>query len=170
MITIRTRHTIEAVDRMLQDVRSSTRPFGGITVVFGGDFQQTLPVVAKGSREEIVNATLQRSRLWRNIHVRHLHQNMWVERSADSHAFSQWLLDIGHGRASHTPDRPGAVTIPSHMLCASERDLINAVYGDIDQYSSMPAADFFQHRAILALTNEEIRNLNSLILSRPGGI
>jgi hypothetical protein len=154
---------------MLQDVRSCARPFGGVTVVFGGDFQQTLPVVAKGSREEIVNATLQRSRLWRNIHVRHLRQNMRVQRSPDSHAFSQWLLDIGHGRASHAPNRSGAVTIPSHMLRTSENDLINAVYGNIDRYSSMPPADFFQHRAILVPTNEDIRNLNSQILSRfPG--
>lgn len=35
----------EAVDRALRDLRNSDRPFGGITVVFGGDFQQILPVV-----------------------------------------------------------------------------------------------------------------------------
>ena len=39
------RHAIEASDRTLQDIRDDQRPFGGITVVLGGDFLQTLPVV-----------------------------------------------------------------------------------------------------------------------------
>ena len=41
----------EAVDHMLQDVRNDEHPFGGLTVVFGGDFQQTLPIIPRGSRE-----------------------------------------------------------------------------------------------------------------------
>ena len=32
----------EAVDRTLQDVLNNEKPFGGITVVFGGDFRQIL--------------------------------------------------------------------------------------------------------------------------------
>jgi hypothetical protein len=44
-----TRHAIEAVNRMLQDISSTKKSFAGITVVFGGDFQQTLPVVVKGT-------------------------------------------------------------------------------------------------------------------------
>ena len=46
----------EALDRSLRDVLRKTRfdicdkPFGGMTVVFGGDFRQVLPVIPKGSR------------------------------------------------------------------------------------------------------------------------
>ena len=43
-------------------------PFGGKTVVFGGDFRQVLPVVRKGSRAQIVDASLRRSYLWDYIH------------------------------------------------------------------------------------------------------
>ena len=50
--------------------------FGGITVVFVGDFRQTLPVVPRGSRVQIVNASLCKSRLWRHIKVLHLTENM----------------------------------------------------------------------------------------------
>lgn len=57
----------EAVDRTLRDIRNNDRPFGGITVVFGGDFQQTLPVVIRGSREQIIGASLHRSPLWNHI-------------------------------------------------------------------------------------------------------
>ena len=38
----------EAVDLTMKDIHSDDRPFGGVTVVFGGDFQQILPVVWKG--------------------------------------------------------------------------------------------------------------------------
>ncbi|KIJ10634.1 hypothetical protein PAXINDRAFT_38939, partial [Paxillus involutus ATCC 200175] len=48
------RHTIECVDWTLHDLLNRDVPFGGIAVVFGGDFRQMLPVVPHGSREQIV--------------------------------------------------------------------------------------------------------------------
>jgi ATP-dependent DNA helicase PIF1 len=39
-------------------------PFGGLVVVFGGNFQQILPVVPRGTRENVVAATLNRSSIW----------------------------------------------------------------------------------------------------------
>ena len=44
---------------MLQDICNMNSSFGGITVIFGGDFQQTLPVVIRGTQEDIVQAMLQ---------------------------------------------------------------------------------------------------------------
>ena len=61
------RHAFEAVDRTLRDLMKAVdplleeKPFGGKVVVFGGDFCQILPVVIKGSREDIVRSCLQRS-------------------------------------------------------------------------------------------------------------
>ena len=49
----------EAVDLTLKDIRNIDQLFGEIPVVFGGDFQQILPVVLKGSREQIVGQCLQ---------------------------------------------------------------------------------------------------------------
>src|SRR6202522_511973 len=65
------RHIHEAVDRTFRDLRGcEDKPFGGLTVVFGGDFKQILPVIVKGSRAQIVGACLQRSHtLWSAIHV-----------------------------------------------------------------------------------------------------
>ncbi|SGY54105.1 BQ5605_C006g03840 [Microbotryum silenes-dioicae] len=45
----------QLVDRMLQDVRSSTARFGGLTVVLAGDPKQCLPVIPKSSSTQIVN-------------------------------------------------------------------------------------------------------------------
>jgi hypothetical protein len=85
----------DAVDRTLRDLLQDDRPFGGITVVFGGDFQQILPVVVRGTREQIVNESLQRSRLWAHINILHLRKNMRLEADPQNAHFAQWLLDVG---------------------------------------------------------------------------
>jgi ATP-dependent DNA helicase PIF1 len=38
-------------------------PFGGKVVVLGGDFRQILPVIPKGTRQEVVNSTINSSHL-----------------------------------------------------------------------------------------------------------
>jgi hypothetical protein len=58
------KYAIDSVDRSLRDLLKKDVPFGGITVVFGGDFRQTLPVVPKASREQIIAASLVRANLW----------------------------------------------------------------------------------------------------------
>src|SRR2546421_8945034 len=63
-VPITHRHAFEAVDRTLRDLIKAIIPllekklFGGKVVVFGGDFRQILPVVIKGSREDIVESYL----------------------------------------------------------------------------------------------------------------
>jgi hypothetical protein len=69
-------YVFEAVDHLLQDVRNNKCPFGRITVVFGGDFQQTLPIVPQGYYKDIVSYTLRKLYLRPHIHVLHLCQNM----------------------------------------------------------------------------------------------
>ena len=67
------RHTFEAVDKTLKDIMKAIdpslkeKPFGGKVIVFGGDFRQILPVVIKGSRQDIVGSCLRRSTLWTHI-------------------------------------------------------------------------------------------------------
>ena len=59
------RHLFECVDRTLRDLCDDDRPFGGKVVVLGGDFRQLLPVVRRGTRAKIVDATLTRSAIRR---------------------------------------------------------------------------------------------------------
>jgi hypothetical protein len=64
------RHVFEAVNRSLQDIMAVVNPtfkflpFSGLVVVFGGDFQQILPVVPHGTRGDVVAAALNRSSIW----------------------------------------------------------------------------------------------------------
>jgi hypothetical protein len=67
------RNCFEALDKSLRDILWSTNeesenmPFGGMIVVLGGDFQQIIPVVPKGRREHIVNASIKHSYLWKHF-------------------------------------------------------------------------------------------------------
>ncbi|XP_074346810.1 uncharacterized protein LOC141685613 [Apium graveolens] len=76
------RHVFESVDRSLRDImsaidkRRAKKPFGGIIVVFGGDYRQILPVIPKASRAEIVGSTLNKSKIWEFCQVFLLKQNM----------------------------------------------------------------------------------------------
>jgi ATP-dependent DNA helicase PIF1 len=54
----------EAFDKTMRDIMNkhipgaSNLPFGGKTIVFGGDFRQILPVIPKGGRADVVHATI----------------------------------------------------------------------------------------------------------------
>jgi ATP-dependent DNA helicase PIF1 len=89
---------------------------------------------------------------------------------ANSHAFTQWLLDIGHGRTttSHNSST-SSITIPAGMSCNTEEDLITSVYSSMTNNPQVPSPQFFAERAILAARNDDIRSLNSTILSHLPG-
>jgi hypothetical protein len=148
----------EAVDRTLRDIRNDDRPFGGMTVVFGGDFQQTLPVVPKGSREEIVSHCLQRSPLWPIINVLHLRQNMRLSRDALSQEYARWLLDVGQGT---TGER---VTIPLDVQTPNLNTLIESVYSAVGLDKPVPEPDYFLNRMILSARNDDVDDVNTRIL------
>jgi hypothetical protein len=42
-------------------------PFGGKVMVFGGDFKQVPPVVPWGTSAQIMDATLLRSYIWKDV-------------------------------------------------------------------------------------------------------
>ncbi len=69
-------HVMGVVNLVLKDIL-----FGGKVVVMGGDFRQLLPVVPRGTRGQIVDASLKRSAIvWHSVKVRHLHENIRVQR------------------------------------------------------------------------------------------
>ena len=109
------RHIYEAIDRLdkkiylfiladsdsdlsrsLQRVRGNDKLFGGLCVVFSGDWRQTLPIVQGGSEAQIINACLKYSPIWRSVAVHHLVENMRVRLSGSTEVeqHSKWLLKV----------------------------------------------------------------------------
>ena len=165
-ITMQHRYAAEAVDRTCRDILGARdRSFGGITVVFGGDFQQILPVVYKGSREDVVSASLLRSDLWTGINVLKLTQNMRVATDPNAQAFSSWLLDIGHGRGRAADE---TICLPPGMVAPDLETFISRVYPGIGSFPH-PPGDYFLDRMILAPRNSDVGELNRRILELVSG-
>lgn len=156
------RAAIEAVDKSLRDIRGTDLPFGGITALLGGDFQQTLPVVPQGSPADIINATIQRSYLWESIHVLRLRENMRLTHANADRIFADWLLDIGHGKEGDK------VPMPDNLLCETPADLIDFIYPDIGTLPP-PPREYFSDRMILAPRNSDVADINSDVLERLHG-
>lgn len=159
------RNAPEALDRSLRDICDCARPFGGKTIVFGGDFQQTLPVIPKGSQEDIVAASLPKSYIWGHIQTLRLRRNMRLESAhAEEVDFANWLLDVGHGRG--IADN-GTIPLRANMACPDIENLINYVYPQIS--GPTPPPQYFLDRIILAARNNDVTDLNNTILDRLQG-
>ncbi|MFS8004258.1 putative DNA helicase Pif1, P-loop containing nucleoside triphosphate hydrolase [Helianthus anomalus] len=167
------RHGFEALDRTLKDILkcnssdNSERPFGGKTIVFGGDFRQTLPLI-QDSRQDIVNVPLTYSYIWHTCKVPTLTKNMRLIVGNEMHdveqtqIFAQWLLDLGRGKLGECDDGDAIIDIPDDLLIMDFANLISSfidfVYPSIlDNYQN---SGFYHERAILAPTNEVVDEIN----------
>jgi len=54
-ISMTPRWALNALNDLLRDLMGVDAPFGGKTLLVGGDFRQVLPVVKKGTRIQIFN-------------------------------------------------------------------------------------------------------------------
>ncbi len=63
-VLMQKREVVEAVDKCLREITKVDSLFGGIPVVLGGNWAQSLLVVPQGSHGDIVNACLQRPSVW----------------------------------------------------------------------------------------------------------
>ena len=158
------RNVYEAVDRSLQDIRNNGRPFGGMTVVFGGDFQQTLPIIPRGSQEQVVHACLTHSRLFHHTKVFYLTQNMCLANNRDQNVlrFANFQLNLGSGR-NLPPD--GYIKIPEDLFLTGStiEPLIKHIYPGISS-NPHPPPTYFIHHMILAPRNEDVHVVNRNII------
>ncbi|CAN1179597.1 ATP-dependent DNA helicase PIF1 [Linum perenne] len=154
-------------------------PFGGKTVLLGGDFRQTLSVVPKGSREDNINASLPRSYLWNFCTLLHLHVNMRISSLPintlpifGGMQFSDWVLAIGNGTLLAEAFLPSIaadwITVPSKFLINSKdnaiEQLITWVYPSFQQ--SYQSLEYIKARAIVTPTNAVVSEINNLLLDQ----
>ena len=66
-------------------------------MVFGGGFHQTLPMVPKGTYQQVAAVSLYKENLWGHIKFLYFRQNMCLGYSEADNQHAQWLLEIGAG-------------------------------------------------------------------------
>ncbi|XP_071704144.1 uncharacterized protein [Rutidosis leptorrhynchoides] len=174
------KHCFEAFDRTMRDIiksYKSSQPFGGKVVVFGGDFRQILPVIQRGTRSEIVQASLHSSYLWPKCEVLKLTKNMRLRCDTNNSdrkeiaEFADWILKIGEGKINDPNDGEADVEFPDDVLLKTDSNpvetMVNSTYPSLLENLVNPK--FFEDRAILATTNEEVDSINDRILSTLSG-
>nr|KAJ0200517.1 hypothetical protein LSAT_V11C600318980 [Lactuca sativa] len=143
------RHCFEAFDRTLRDIICSSdrnKAFGGKTIVFGCDFRQILPVIQR------VNMRLQVSCPTNDLD--------------ETKAFSKWILKIGEGNIGGPNDGEAEVEFPEDVIVRSTGDhihsIVSTIYPSFENHLDDPS--YFQDKAILVPTNEEVDAINDYML------
>ncbi|XP_016206006.1 ATP-dependent DNA helicase PIF1-like [Arachis ipaensis] len=168
------KYCYETLDKCLRDILrcsdsyNAHLQFGGKVVVLGGDFRQILPVISRGSRQDIIQFSINSSYLWHNCKVLKLTKNMRLSLSENNNIqelrdFAEWLLKIGDGLAGDTIDNESIVHIPFDILVKNSEialdDLIDFVYPDM--LSNLSVENYFKDRAILAPTLDCVTDVNN---------
>ncbi|XP_010495784.1 PREDICTED: uncharacterized protein LOC104772928 [Camelina sativa] len=175
------RHAFEAVGRTIRDLialddeTALTKPLGGKTVLLGGDFRQILHVVPQGSRQDTVQASLNRSPLWGFCQIFKLSINMRLKQS--DAAFAAWILKVGDGNsvsASTTPDEHVGgcrIAIDEGLMLPNGGNhlqaIISAAYPAFSQFFKQQK--YLTERAILTPRNQTVREINDFQLSMVPG-
>lgn len=153
------RFVFEAVDRSFRDIMryqdpdNFNKPFGGKTVLLGGDFRQILPVLPKKGREDIVMASISKSYLWKQCTVFKLDQNMRLEDNIPHItvggmlvSYSEWIIKIGDGNmesiSMDDSSEPDLIEIPLELRIDPEDDgkkvIIEALYSELQAKHDEP--------------------------------
>ncbi|KAF7835338.1 ATP-dependent DNA helicase PIF1-like [Senna tora] len=174
------RYCFEALDKTLRDICGKdnidrqNKHFGGKVIVFGGDFRQTLPVIPRGSRQDIVHSSLNSSYIWDSCNVLTLTKNMRLgtgrneAENLDIAEFAEWILKIGNGEIRDVVnDEEKDITIPDDILIKNVDDpfqpIVDSTYPSFtDQFANH---EYIRHRAILAPTLDNVASVNEYMLS-----
>lgn len=178
------RRCFEALDRTLRDLLSehtpsnSIVPFGGKVVVLGGDFRQILPVIRKGSRASIVDASITNSPLWHHVVLLRLTVNMRLlqgdideKHHENLKNFSDWVLALGDGRlpAARMADEcePTWVDIPDDLLIKTSGDKIKAIIDEVfpDFLNCYTDHSYLATRAIVCPNNSTVDHINDCVVA-----
>lgn len=170
------KHCFEAVDRFLRDLMRTVNPllanipFGGKCFVIGGDFRQTLPVVLRGTRADIIHATIKSSHLWNHIQIFNLSENMRLG-NQESIQYRNFLMNVGNGTepSESINEIPDYITVPQNLFIPlNKQTLFTAVYDNFTEQFNQ--ADYINKRAILCALNKECDDMNDFITDKIPGL
>lgn len=149
------RAVLASVDAVLRETMENNAPFGGTVFVLLGDFRQTCPVVRRGSRAQVVDASIKSSPLWSNFTVMRLTAPI---RNAADPEFADFVDAIGDGAGPE-------VSLDMLERTDTAEELISFVFPP--PLTSDPVACL--GRAILAPTNRQVDSYNDTMLNLING-
>lgn len=88
------RTQLELMSQKMQALRGSALPFGGCCVVMAGDFRQLLCVLPGATKDEVIQASVLASNLWRQVQTTTLSRSL---RQVSDAGFAAELLQVGNG-------------------------------------------------------------------------
>jgi hypothetical protein len=144
------RAVLACVDSVLRKIMGNALPFGGKVFVLLGDFRQTGPVVRRGSRAQIVDASIKSSTLWPVFTILRLTEPI---RNAEDLEFAHFVDSIGDGAGPE---------VSLEML--DRRDTPEEVLDFVFPLETIQDPLTCLSRAILAPTNRQVDSYNADIL------
>ncbi|KAL1346173.1 hypothetical protein AAHE18_08G171400 [Arachis hypogaea] len=154
-----------------KDDQNLQLPFGGKTIIFGGDFRQILPV--KGTRQDIVNASSNFSYLWQHCEILWLIVNMQLQsmttdsQEEDLKQFTEWILQVGNRKSEGTSDGYNMIKISLEFLITDYNDPIQGIAKAIhpDYIPNMANESQLKSRAILARRINVVDEVNDYMIA-----
>ena len=125
-------------------------PFGGKVVILLGDFRQTCPVVRRGTKMDVLNASITRCNIWPLFQIAQLITP--IRNATDPH-FASYVDKIGEGEGPHID-----LSFLAHTT--NIEDIIGFVY-DRNVLNNPTTC---LRRCILAPTNAQVDMYNNAVL------
>ena len=172
-VTMGHRHMYEALHRTLKDVRHcEDQPFGGLTILFSGDWKQILPVVPEGKRCDITGAILKASHLWQHVRVLKLEQNMRVGNAGGDLRFEEFLRRVGSEPTEVSHHGNFLIDMPNSYLARNSNvhNFCKGLYRDIKVgiADSEAYCNYLASRAVICPTNPAVDQVNNIVAAMLG--
>jgi hypothetical protein len=145
------RAVLACVDELLRRIMGNNLPFGGKVLILLGDFRQTCPVIRRGTRAQVVDASIKSSPLFSAFTIARLTEPI---RNAEDLEFASFVDAIGDGAGPQ-------VHLDMLQSVYSADELVDFVY----PLNILNDPISCLKRAILAPTNKQIDAFNHTILN-----
>ena len=179
------RDIFDSLDDTFKKLRNDSRPFGGVSVMLGGDFRQCLPVIRRSTRAQQTAASICHSSVFKAFSVVHLITNVRVElcklrdpsRSQKLNEWAEELLRIGDGEylLDEGEGSPFESCLPSIVQSSAIESLhdvhkmIYSVFGDLAELSTMDPSELStqeaMHSAVLCPLHTSVDYVNRCCLA-----
>ena len=165
------------LDKCLQELMKCNKPMGGKVFILAGDPRQTLPIIPNGTIAQIIDATIQRSYLWKHIRVFDLEINERVKRYGNSPKqikFAETVKQIGDGVYPVVKELgDDIIRIPDQWLSKSTviDEFINEIFPHLHETDKEEYKRIYDDTAILTPKNFDVDAINEEVLKIfPGNI